>query len=450
MREIRGQAAKLSVIGSFLLAVTFSCTNANTGRENVNIYIEGFAPQAIQYPSESMVLLQNFSLTPIVPTITAKKQINSCSVTPTLPAGLVFDSKTCAISGSPTTQQLAANYTVTAANEIGSKSQAISIAVTASIVVACQNNSSDGVFTNAKCQGGAAFTNETGTNTTLSFTARLNSQPLSNTTLTVATTDASEARLATTGGNCDNASSSSQSSCNITFTTSNWNTDQTIKIIAYNDFVSHESPAPTYSITIAGSALFQNITSNQMPNRLTFVTTNTSAGNLGGVAGADSFCMNDPGHPDAALPLGSRRSFKAFLTTTGGSVRQWDRPPSTGTAGRIDWVMEANMNYFRVNGSTLITTTGADQRFTSLNNSIDGTANESWLGFLAGGNWTAYILSCGAPCPMNTGSCLNFTSSSSAESLRTLIQNTTVMNNLHSGGTVRYCDAQRRLWCIQQ
>lgn len=256
--------------------------------------------------------------------------------------------------------------------------------------------------------------------------------------------------FATTGGNCDNASSTSASQCSITFTTTNWNVDQTIKIIAFNDFVSHESPAPTYSITIAGTALFQNITSNQMPNRLTFVTTNTSTGNLGGVAGADSFCMNDPGHPDAALPLGSRRSFKAFITTTGGSVRQWDRPASTGTAGRIDWIMEANTNYFRINGTTLIATTGADQRFSAMSNSVDGTTNESWLGFLAGGNWTAYILSCGAPCPLNTGSCLNFTSSSSAESMRTLIQNTTAMSNLSSSGAVRTCDVPRRLWCIQQ
>lgn len=330
------------------------CATPETGKENMQVYIDGFAPQAITYPSESMTLLQSISLTPIVPTIVAKQAIDRCIISPSLPSGLIFDPKTCAISGSPTVQQLANSYVVTATNSIGSKSQSISIAITASVLVSCQSNSGDASFTSAKCVDGLAFTNETGTNTTLSFTARLSTQPLSDVTLTVATTDASEARLATTGGNCDNASSSPQSSCNITFTTSNWNTNQTIKIIAFNDFVSHESPAPTYSITIGGSALFQNITSNQMPNRLTFVTTNTSTGNLGGVAGADSFCMNDPGHPDAALPLGSRRSFKAFITTTGGSVRQWDRPASTGTTGRIDWVMEANTNYFRVNGTTLI------------------------------------------------------------------------------------------------
>ncbi|MBL8034212.1 MAG: DUF1554 domain-containing protein [Leptospiraceae bacterium] len=441
------------VTHSLVLALTLgilACTGTNSGRENVSEYIDGFAPKAIAYPSESMVLLQNLPLTPIVPTISAKKAIDQCTVSPALPAGLSLDSATCAISGSPASQQTANVYTVTAANAIGSKSQSISIAVTASVLVSCQSNSGDSVFTSAKCTDGLAFTNETGTNTTLSFTARLSTQPLSNVTLTVATTDASEARLATTGGNCDNASSTSASQCSITFTTTNWNVDQTIKIIAFNDFVSHESPAPTYSITIAGTALFENITSNQMPNRLTFVTTNTSTGNLGGVAGADSFCMNDPGHPDAALPLGSRRSFKAFITTTGGSVRQWDRPASTGTAGRIDWIMEANTNYFRINGTTLIATTGADQRFSAMSNSVDGTTNESWLGFLAGGNWTAYILSCGAPCPLNTGSCLNFTSSSSAESMRTLIQNTTAMSSLSSSGAVRTCDVPRRLWCIQQ
>lgn len=423
------------------------CTAPDAGRENMQIYIDGFAPQSIVYPSESMVLLQGIPLTPIVPTIAAKQPIERCTISPALPSGLNFNSKTCGISGSASTQQFASSYVVTAANSIGSKSQSITITVTASVLASCQSNSGDATFTAAKCTDGLAFTNETGTNTTLSFTARLSTQPLSDVTLTVATTDASEARIASTGGNCDNTSSSSQSSCTITFTTLNWNTNQTIKIIAFNDFVSHESPAPTYSITIGGSALFQNITSNQMPNRLTFVTTNTSAGNLGGVAGADSFCMNDPGHPDAALPLGSRRSFKAFITTTGGSVRQWDHP---STPGRIDWVMEANMNYFRINGTTLITTTNASQNFSTMSNSIDGTANESWLGFLPGNTWHAYIMGCGVPCPLFTGNCNNFTDSTSANSLRTLIQNTTVMTSLYSAGAVRTCDVQRRLWCIQQ
>ena len=423
------------------------CTTPETGKDNVQVYIDGFAPQAITYPSESMVLLQGISLTPIVPTIAAKQAIDRCTISPALPGGLSFDSKTCGISGSPTAQQLANAYVVTASNSIGSKSQSISITVTASVLVNCQSNSGDAVFTSTKCTDGLAFTNETGTSTTLSFNARLNTQPLSNVTLTVATTDASEARLATTGGNCDNASIASQSSCTITFTTSNWNVDQTIKIIAFNDFVSHESPAPTYSITIGGAPLFQNITSNQMPNRLTFVTTNTSAGNLGGVTGADSFCMNDPGHPDAALPLGSRRSFKAFITTTSGTIRQWN---SKFSDGRIDWVMEANMNYFRINGSTLIATTGADQRFGSMSNSVDGTANESWLGFFPGGSWDAYIYGCGAPCPMNSGDCSSFSSASNALSMRTLIQNTTAMSTLYSSGAVRTCDVPRRLWCIQQ
>lgn len=184
-----------------------------------------------------------------------------------------------------------------------------------------------------------------------------------------------------------------------------------------------------------------------MPNRLTFVTTNTSTGNLGGVSGADSFCMNDPGHPDAAQALGSRRSFKAFITTTSGAIRQWD---SKTLNGRIDWVMEANMNYFRINGSTLIATTGADQRFGSMSNSVDGTANESWLGFFPGGSWDAYIYGCGAPCPMNSGDCSGFSSASNALSMRTLIQNTTTMSGLYSSGAVRTCDVPRRLWCIQQ
>lgn len=329
---------------------------------------------------------------------------------------------------------------------------------TAGGTMTCINTASDSTFTAAKCTAGAATTTEDGsTNATLDFTIVLNSKPTANVTVTATSSDATEGRLKNNSGACNTAGATNSASCTLTFTTANWNTPQTARIAAYNDFVSNESPNPTYTIGLVATSSdakynnltlpsFQNVTSQQKQSRVTFVTTNTYDGNLGGVSGADAKCMADPAHPDAALPLGSRRTFKAFIINT--SVRQYY---STGdTSGKKDWPLGASTTYYRVNGTTAIMTTDSTGTFSTMSNSVDGTANESWLGTIASTTWDPYITGCGIPCPLFTGSCLGFTSNSNSNSLRTLIQNVTVVGSLSSGGTVRYCDALRRLWCIEQ
>lgn len=329
---------------------------------------------------------------------------------------------------------------------------------TAGGTMTCINNASDGTFTAAKCTAGAATTTEdASTNATLDFTIVLNTKPTATVTVTATSSDATEGRLKNNSGACNTAGATNSASCTLTFTTANWNTPQTVRIAANNDFVSNESPNPTYTIGLVATSSdtkynnltlpsFQNITSVQRQSRVTFVTTNTSDGNLGGVSGADAKCMADPGHPDAALPLGSRRVFKAFIVDSG--VRQYSS--SSNALGLVDWPLAVNTTYYRVNGTTAIMTTDAARTFSSMANSVDGTANESWFGTIAGTPWNPYITGCGIPCPLFTGNCNSFSNGTTSYSLRTLIQNTTVMSGLHSGGTVRYCDVQRRLWCIEQ
>jgi hypothetical protein len=152
-----------------------------------------------------------------------------------------------------------------------------------------------------------------------------------------------------------------------------------VRIAANNDFVLNETPAPTYSINLSATSAdakytgttlpaFTGITSVQRQSRVTFVTTNTYNGNLGGVSGADAKCMADPGHPDAALPLGSRRVFKAFVVDSG--VRQYSS--SANALGIVDWPLAVNTTYYRVNGTTPIMTTNASQNFSTMANSVDG------------------------------------------------------------------------------
>jgi hypothetical protein len=328
---------------------------------------------------------------------------------------------------------------------------------TAGGTMTCINTAADTTFTTAKCTAGAATTTEdASTNATLDFTVVLNTQPTATVTVTATSSDATEARLKNNAGACNIAGATDSTSCTLTFTTANWNTPQSVRIAANNDFVLNETPAPTYSINLSATSAdakytgttlpaFTGITSVQRQSRVTFVTTNTYNGNLGGVSGADAKCMADPGHPDAALPLGSRRVFKAFVVDSG--VRQYFS--SANALGIVDWPLAVNTTYYRANGTTPIMTTNASQNFSTMANSVDGSTNESWFGAL-GGSWNPYIVGCGASCPLFTGNCSSFTNGTSAQSLRTLIQNTTSVSNLNSTGAVRFCDALRRLWCIQQ
>jgi hypothetical protein len=323
---------------------------------------------------------------------------------------------------------------------------------TAGGTMTCINTASDTSFSSAKCTGGSATTTEDGsTNATLDFTIVLNTKPTANVTITVTSSDATEGRLKESSGTCDTASGTTQTSCTVVFNTSNWNIPKTVQIRAFNDFVLNESPSPTYAINLAASSTdakyqgitlpaFTGIVSVQKQTRLTFVTTNTYNGNLGGVSGADAKCMADPGHPDAALALGSRRLFKAFIVVE--SVRQITMLYSTNI---IDWPIASDTTYFRADGVTPIFTSTASRTMDNgLSNAINGSSDTAWVAGIAA-SWNLYIVGCGASCPRLQGTCLNFTSSLSTTSQRTLKLNSSYIENSASS-----CDLLNPIWCIGQ
>ncbi|HNN06153.1 MAG TPA: putative Ig domain-containing protein, partial [Leptospiraceae bacterium] len=55
--------------------------------------------------------------------------VKSCSVSPSLPAGIILDTTNCKISGTPTSASSAVNYTVTAKNITKTKTAVLSISV---------------------------------------------------------------------------------------------------------------------------------------------------------------------------------------------------------------------------------------------------------------------------------------------------------------------------------
>ncbi|HNL75848.1 MAG TPA: putative Ig domain-containing protein, partial [Leptospiraceae bacterium] len=79
--------------------------------------------------SYSFIRYDTISITP-----TTTGTITSCTIIPTIPAGLSINNTTCAISGSPTGTQSSISYMVNATNASGSTSVSLSIAITTAII----------------------------------------------------------------------------------------------------------------------------------------------------------------------------------------------------------------------------------------------------------------------------------------------------------------------------
>lgn len=106
-----------------------SCVNANIGRENTQVFIDGFAPKEIRYTSNPLKFFENIAVTPAVPETAARRGLTRCTSSPPLPTGLTLDNATCAISGTPTTAQAASAHTITGSNDFGTATTEITIEV---------------------------------------------------------------------------------------------------------------------------------------------------------------------------------------------------------------------------------------------------------------------------------------------------------------------------------
>ncbi|EKP04388.1 PF07603 family protein [Leptospira kirschneri str. 2008720114] len=86
-------------------------------------------PLSVNYSSSPYIFTKDAPIEPIQPNISGS--IEQCSSNPALPTGLLIDGKTCNISGTPTLNQPATNYTITASNQSESKNVTIVITVNA-------------------------------------------------------------------------------------------------------------------------------------------------------------------------------------------------------------------------------------------------------------------------------------------------------------------------------
>ncbi|NBX83649.1 hypothetical protein EBQ90_11300, partial [bacterium] len=85
-------------------------------------------PPEISFSPSSRTLTAGTSISPITVTLSAGT-IDSCSVSPALPAGLSLNTTTCVITGTPTDGGATSNHTITASNAVGTGTASLSLNV---------------------------------------------------------------------------------------------------------------------------------------------------------------------------------------------------------------------------------------------------------------------------------------------------------------------------------
>ena len=106
-------------------------TATNTGGSataTIEILVNDAPPSSVAYSGGPFTSEKGTTISPLMPTASGGA-VESWSVSPTLPTGLVLDSATGEISGTPTVISPSATYTITATNAGGSDSTTITIEV---------------------------------------------------------------------------------------------------------------------------------------------------------------------------------------------------------------------------------------------------------------------------------------------------------------------------------
>jgi len=119
-----------------------------------------------------------------------------------------------------------------------------------------------------------------------------------------------------------------------------------------------------------------------MDSLVIFISNTASNGNFGGPIQADAICM-----ADSAKPSGGA-TYKAMLSRHPVRAACLTANCSAGTSEQIDWVLDANTNYVRPDGTFIDKTTENATFGDSIENSFSDTSYKVWTGQLA--DWTPH------------------------------------------------------------
>ncbi len=168
---------------------------------------------------------------------------------------------------------------------------------------------------------------------------------------------------------------------------------------------------------------------NDAKKRIFVMTPNTTQGNPGGAAGADTKCNNASNKPSGT------GTFKAIIADT--SRRACTTANCTSASENLNWVMLPNTKYYRDDGATEIQTTNGAGVFT-LPLAIALTENSHLVYTGIKTDWT------------NDGAnnCSNWTSNSAGQNGRAGFSDSTTSNVL--GQLTIGCDSGMHLLCVEQ
>ena len=182
---------------------------------------------------------------------------------------------------------------------------------------------------------------------------------------------------------------------NTTFTSM---TTTAVNATSYSDTSCSQDTVYYYrvsSVNSAGSSSQTSVTNTRTSRsyKYLFVSAATPAANMIGATGADSICNSDANRPVTTV------TYKAMLAATNGTAQSRTACTTANCSGgageHLRWVLAANTEYRRSNGTTVVGTTNNFGLFTfPLDNTFGTcTGGAAWGGFI--NNWTSAVNSCG-------------------------------------------------------
>jgi hypothetical protein len=133
---------------SFLTVYTITATNVTgSSNFNINITVNNPLPPSISYTPSTNTFVVGTAISTWTP-INIGGAIVSWSVSPSLPAGLSFNTSTGVITGTPTAVTATATYTVTATNAGGSSSATLTITVNPALPIISYSPSTNSYIVN--------------------------------------------------------------------------------------------------------------------------------------------------------------------------------------------------------------------------------------------------------------------------------------------------------------
>ncbi|MFO1527110.1 MAG: DUF1554 domain-containing protein [Turneriella sp.] len=213
---------------------------------------------------------------------------------------------------------------------------------------------------------------------TATFTVRLNTAPTANVNISLTSSNTSEGSVAP---------------ASLTFTTANWNTNQTVTVtgVADNRIDGNTAYSVVTAAASSSDAAYNGLNppdvsvtnTNIDSGKYLFITNATRNGSFGGSLAADTVCNSDSAKPRAGTYRAVLGHYGAPVISDAGPPVIYDPFPERELF--TDWVLWGNTKYYRGADGYLVGTTNASGALpATLVNSMHNAAITYWTGLTSG------------------------------------------------------------------